>query len=190
MRELAIRIRFTKHCLGHVKKFHWVESKKRSYFLMPRNPDGRVVFLPTWWRTILVKAADVLCRHQEDVKSVRFSLEVDGAPRPIPGEFYYRHYKENRFSKHEAFFPGDVVGLTCIVPEAISDDDFTRLLSLAGTYYGISPARPNEFGHFTVVSVQPNGFAPGAGRQDVSADSGEATKNVNSMMEKVEPPVA
>jgi hypothetical protein len=159
MRELSVRICFTAHCLGNVKKFHIEKGKKRTYFLMPKTHDGKVIFMPVWWKAILAKAADVFCRHQDEVKKIVFSMEVDGNPRAIPEQFYHRYYAEDRFSKHEAFFPGDVIGVTCIVPDAISDQDFGRLMTLAGKYCGISPARPNEYGFFSVVSVQPSGLS-------------------------------
>lgn len=157
MRELTVRIRFTKHCLGNVKRFHWEKGKKRSFFLLPKNPEGRVIFLPTWWKALLTKAAEVACHFQDEVKKISFSLEVDGLPRPVPEHFFRRYYDEGRFSKHEAFWPGDTVGVTCLVPDTINDEEFHRLMALIGRYWGISPAKPNEYGFFDVVSVQPCG---------------------------------
>ena len=158
MRELSVRIKFTSPCLGQVKRIWHEGGKKRSHFLLPRNPStGRVIFLPTWWQALLLRAAEVMCRHQSVVKAIRFGIEVDGLPRPLPGGFYFRYYREKCFAKHEAFFPGDEIGLTCLVPDEIDDDDFRRLVEIAGKYYGMSPARPNEYGFFTVESVQPIG---------------------------------
>ena len=152
MREMAVSLEFSKHCLGNVKRTCWEGGKRRSYFLLPRSPSGKVIFLPTWWTSVLIKAAEVFCRHQDLVKSIKFSLEVEGSPQAA---FHRRYIKENQFSKHEAFFPGDVVNLTCLVPESISDEDLRQLLSIVGKYYGISPGRPNEYGFFTVLSVRP-----------------------------------
>jgi hypothetical protein len=182
MRELAVRIQFTKHCLGNVKKFHWEKGKKRYFFLLPRSPEGRVIFLATWWTAVLIKAAEVLCHFQDDVRSVKFSLEVDGLPRPVPEEFYRRFYEGERFSKHEAFFPGDCIGLTCIVPSTISDENFQRLMTIVGKYYGISPARPNEYGYFTVLSVQP------CGPRRTLREQLTITENSDVVLIKSEPP--
>jgi len=129
------------------------------------------MFLNTWWKAILKRAADILCKHQGEVKRIRFDVEVDGTPHPLEEAFeevdgdkvptvrghFHRYYKADRFAKHEAFFPGTVIGLRCIVPQTISDDDFRRLLELAGKYCGISPACPNEYGFFTVESIQSTG---------------------------------
>ena len=186
MRELQVRIKFTTHCLGAEKRQSRQQGKLRTHFEFTRSQDGRVLFLNTWWRTILKKAAQTLCRHQKEIKTVRFSMEVDGDPRPIPSELYHRYYETKRFAKHEAFFPGDIVGVTCLVPTKISDEDFYRLLTLAGKYYGISPARPfEEFGFFSVESIRPT--APL--RQKQLAAEEEEAEGVNQSA-KVEPPVA
>jgi len=98
-------------------------------------------------------------------------LEVDGSANKlvevietVGGErvstlqgHFHRYYAEERFVKHEAFFPGTIIGLRCIVPQAINDDDFRRLMELAGKYCGISPGCPNEYGFFSVESIQPTG---------------------------------
>jgi hypothetical protein len=157
--------------LGNNKRHHRQNGKLRSHFLLLRDPDGDVIFLRTWWRAVLRQAAEILCRHQKQVENIRFALKVDGRPReleeyeerdPATGKtrlmvrgYFFRHYRPDRFAKHEAFFPGDVVGLTCAVPSSISDQDFMELMSYAGEYVGISPARPGEFGFFKVESVRP-----------------------------------
>ena len=156
MRELSVRIKFTKHCLGNVKKLRHDETsgKKQTYFVLPRTPDGHIVFLPTWWQANMRFAADVLCRHQDKVSEILFDMLVDGKPKPIPSNLFRRWYGRNLFAFHEAFYPGQEVGVNAIVPDEVSDDDFRRLLDLAGRFKGISPARPGEFGLFTVESVR------------------------------------
>jgi len=164
MRELTVRIKFTSPCLGNAKKFHNIrvqgKRKKRTYFVHLRNPSNCVMFLPTWWQAIMRNAADVLSRHQQEVKGIRFALEVDGQPRPIPEQLFNRYYDENRYSRHEAFMAGDTIGVTCVVPDQISDDDFWRLMQYAGKFYGISPCRPGEFGFFTVEKMEKCGLEP------------------------------
>lgn len=153
MRELAIRIRFTTPCLGKEKKhYRDTKAKKTRYkFVFNRSPNGRVVFLPTWWRAIVTKAADVLARHQSAVKQVRFGCEIDGQPEK---DLFLRYYDDDKFASHEIFAANSVVGFTCLVPHRITDEDFERILTYAGRYYGISPARPNEYGLFEVESVR------------------------------------
>lgn len=159
MRELSVRIRFTTPCLGKEKK-HYRDGKKTRYkFMFNRSPNGRVVFLPTWWRAIVIKAAELLARHQDAVKAIRFGCEIDGQPKK---ELYSRYYDSNRFANHEVFTSGSVIGFTCLVPHDISDEEFERLLNYAGKYFGISPARPNEFGFFEVASVQRSGVGSDA----------------------------
>lgn len=151
MRELSVRIRFTVPCLGKDKKSYRHEGKLRYKFVFQRSPQGKVVFLPTWWRAIMLKAANVMSQHQRAAEEIRFNPEVDGQPRK---ELFTRWYDESKFTNHEYFPDGSVIGLTCIVPDSISDEDFERLLTYAGKYFGISPARPNEFGFFEVEQIQ------------------------------------
>lgn len=164
MRELTVRLKFTSPCLGHVKKQYTIRTggkkKKRSYFLHLRNPQGQVIFLPTWWQAIMRNAADVLSRYHKEVKELRFALEVDGQPRPIPDQLYNRYYAPDRYARHEAFWAGDTIGISCLVPDSISDDDFWRLMEYAGRYFGISPCRPGEYGFFVVESVKRCGLEP------------------------------
>jgi hypothetical protein len=156
MRELTVRIRFTAHCLGNVRKHYRERGRLRNYYVLPRNPNGQVIFMPTWWAATLRRAAEVLCKYYGEVQQIRFAMEVSGNPRPIPAQLYRRYFEDSKFSQHEAFFPGDVISVTCLVPEAIDDDDFRRLMTLAGKYCGMSPGHPNtQFGFYEVESITP-----------------------------------
>lgn len=156
MRELAVRLRFTTPCLGNVRKRYRVHGKIRHYFVLPRNMDtGKVVLMPTWWLATLRRAAEILCRHHKEVEKIRFALEIDGNPRPAPGELFRRYFDADKFSQHEAFLAGDLIGVTCVVPDTISDDDFLRLLNYAGKYCGMSPGHPGKYGFYAVESIRP-----------------------------------
>lgn len=149
MRELTVRIRFTKASLGNVKK--------GDTFHLPRNPQGYVTFLAGWHRANLRFAAAVLNIHHEEVEKIHWDIAVDGAVRDQP--WYRRYYKSgggrSRFVQHEAFFAGQEVGVNCVVPSTITDDEFWRLMAVAGQYRGLSPARPGEYGFFEVVGLRP-----------------------------------
>lgn len=153
MRELTVRIRFTKPSLGNVKQ------PKSGRFVLPRNPvTGEVTFLASWHRSNMQFAAQLLGRHQDEVKKVHWDLNVDAAV--LPDRWYRRYYTVNgtskeRFVVHESFRPGQIVGVNCVVPASIPDDDFWELMRIAGQYKGLSPARPEEFGRFEVVSIRP-----------------------------------
>jgi hypothetical protein len=154
MRELSVRIRFTTPCLGKEKRHYRdpVSGKTRYKFIFTRAPaSSKVVFLPTWWRSIILKAAELSASGHVAAGKIRFGCELDGQPQR---ELYRRYYSDTQFSAHEVFAAGAVVGATCVVPHEISDEEFERLLSCAGKYFGISPARPNEFGYFEVVNIQ------------------------------------
>lgn len=153
MRELTVRIRFTKHSLGNVKR------PKTGRFAFARNPSsGAVTFLSSWHRANLRFAAQLLGRHQADVEKILWDINVDGV---VSRDSWYRRFytvsgtNKQRYVLHESFTPGQVVGINCVVPASISDDDFWELMRIAGQYKGLSPARPEEFGHFEVVSIRP-----------------------------------
>ena len=151
MRELTVRISFTKHSLGSVKK-------ENGRFLLARNPAGAVTFLASWHNANMRFAAQILGRHQDEVGKILWDIAVDAT---VKRDSWFRRYyavtgsARQRYVLHESFVPGQVVGIYCVVPAAISDDDFWQLMQLAGRYKGLSPARPGEFGNFEVVSIRP-----------------------------------
>jgi hypothetical protein len=155
MRELTVRIRFTRHSLGNVK------SGAEGRFTFARSLEGFVLFMPAWHRENLRLAAQVLGRHQDEVDKICWDIRVDGSV----GQPDYKRYfggggSKKRYALHEAFWPGQTVGLHCVVPTPISDDDLRRLMQLAGQYRGLSPWKPGEFGLFEVDQILPRRVTP------------------------------
>lgn len=155
-RELTVRIRFTRHCLGNVKS-----RERGGRFLLPRNPQGFVTFMASWHRANMRFAAQLLGRHQDEVEKIRWDIAVDGA---VLRDCWYRRYypaktnsgtRQQRYVTHETFTPGQVVGIHCAVPSAISEEDLWQLMRLAGQYCGLSPCKPGEFGFFEVDAIVP-----------------------------------
>lgn len=153
MRELTVRIRFTKPSLGNVKQ------RGTGRFTFARSlGTGAVTFLASWHRANMVFAAKCLGRHQGEVEKICWDINVDGC---VPRDSWHRRYytvsgvNKQRYVLHESFRAGQTVGLNCVVPAAITDDDLWQLMALAGQYRGISPARPGEFGYYEVVSIRP-----------------------------------
>lgn len=166
MRELTIRIRFTTRSLGNVP-----EPTSLGRLFMPRNVDGGVIFLATWHNANMRFAAKVLGKHQDEVDKIVWDIVVDSSPHE--DRWFKRFYTKTeggkaRFVIHETFVPGQVVGINCVVPNAISDEDMWRLMNLAGQYKGLSPARPFEFGKFEVESIRPRRGAAGDQEQEES----------------------
>jgi len=152
MRELTVRISFTKHCLGSVKS-----RAKDASFTLPRSPSGTVTFLASWHHANMRFAAQLLGKHQDEVGKILWDINVDGLPQ---GDGWYRRYYwasngKRRYVVHEAFLAGQVVGLNCVVPSTITDDDFWRLMALSGQYRGLSPWKPGEYGFFGVEGLRP-----------------------------------
>ncbi len=151
MREVTVRVKFTKHSLGSVKR-------ENGKFFMPRNPAGDVTFLASWHLANMRIAAQLLGRHQDEVSKILWDIAVDGK---VQRDSWFRRYytvagsSRQRYALHESFVPGQTVSINCVVPAAITDDDLWQLMSLAGRYKGLSPAKPGDFGHFEVVSIRP-----------------------------------
>jgi len=141
VQEVQARLKFNNHCLGNRR------DKRVSKML--RDPSGKAMFLATWWKSIMVYSAKVLNRYHELAKKIDWDPVVEGRT----GE-YKRFYKRSSYTVHEAFFPGDVIAVNAVLPPGLSIDDFHRLLSVAGTYRGISPYGHDErYGTFEVISV-------------------------------------
>ena len=148
MRELTVRIRFTAASLGDVK-----EAGKSGNFVMPKDPNGRVTFMTSWHSQNMKFAAKLLGRHQDEVSKIHWDMVVDGIPRRWHRRFY-TNGQRTRYVQHECFENGQVVGINCVVPSKITDDDFWQLMELAGRYCGLSPYRPRHHGLFEVVSLR------------------------------------
>lgn len=151
MRELTIRIRFTRACLGNVQEKHG-----QGRFLLPRTPDRRVMFLSTWHAQNMKLAASLLGRYQTEIDKIFWDVAIDG--NPGRDSWYKRYYANGsgrqRYALHEAFLPGTCVSINCAVPTSISDDGMIQLMRLAGRYKGLSPHHPGEYGQFEVESVR------------------------------------
>jgi len=154
MLEVTVRLKFNQVCPGDVKR----PDGKNFILAMRRDPEGRVMFLPTWWAGITRYAAKVLNRHQASVKKIRWDPVVDGNPRrwrrylPLPSN---KPDARPRYAIHEAFMPGETIGVNCVLPSDIAMDDLWQLLDIAGTYKGISSYKPDEgYGTFKVEEIR------------------------------------
>jgi len=153
IRELTVRIEFQTPCLGDRKR-------ENGDFVFSRSPTGQIIFLASWHRANMVLAAKLLGRHHDSALGIMFDIHVDGKTRRGE-ERWHRIYHpadgkgKQRYSKHEAFHPGDVIGLNCVVPNKIGEEDFWTMMNKAGQYRGISPWKPGEYGFFEVVSIRP-----------------------------------
>lgn len=169
MRELTVRIRFLKACLGNVKDRAHADGR----FLLPRTPNGAVMFLAQWHRANMHVASRILGRWHGDVKKILWDVTVDCT---LPSDRWYRRWygpgDKKRYVIHEAFFPGQVIGVNCVVPPSIPDEDLWALFRIAGQYKGLSPFQPGEFGHFEVVSIRDRRSPP---LGDDCGEKGETT---------------
>jgi len=157
MQEVSIRLRFIRECLGSAKRR---KGRDQTVFRMPRDHRGRVMFLPSWWGSLMDYAAKVNNLGQSLVRKIDWDPIVDGAPRKdwrrIITPASEDAKKRTRYAVHEAFPPGAVIGVNAVLPDGMTVDDFQELLTIAGTYRGISPFRASEetYGTFEIVSVK------------------------------------
>ena len=153
MRELTVRIRFLTPCLGNQKI-----KDGSGKFVFQRSPDNNIIFLASWHHSNMRMAAQLLNRFQSAVLDVHWDIHVDGKLKENKWhKNYYRATKSSklRYSLHEAFHQNQIIGINCLVPNEIADEDFWRLMSKAGQYKGLSPWKPGEFGFYDVVSIRP-----------------------------------
>ena len=118
---------------------------------------NQVIFMPTWWRDILEYGARAASPSisGELAKRVTFAPTVDGQIKS-----YRRHYKDHGrpgSCQHEAFIPGQVIGVRAMLPDGLRAEDLERILYTAGQYKGISPYGKDAlgYGRFEVLEVQP-----------------------------------
>ena len=157
MQEVSIRLRFLRECLGSAKRQN---GRGQTVFYMLRDPQKRIMFLPTWWHSLMAYAAKVRNLGQQLVSGINWDPHVDGSVRGdwrrivVPAS---RDSKQRaRYALHEAFPPGSVIGVNAVIPDGLSIEALQDLLSVAGTYRGISPFRSQDenYGTFEVVSVK------------------------------------
>jgi hypothetical protein len=156
MQEVSIRLRFIRECLGSAKR---QKGQDQTVFCMPRDPRGHVMFLPSWWKSLMAYAAKVRNLGQSLVGNIDWDPIVDGAPtnwRRIIVPPSKDRKRRARYAMHEAFPPGSFIGIKAVLPDGLSLDDFQEILTTAGTYRGISPYQPpgESYGTFEVQSVK------------------------------------
>jgi hypothetical protein len=153
MRERTVRIQYSAPALGTRK------IDRAGRFEFQRSPvNGRIIFLPSWQQSNMRLAAKLLGRHQTAVDQVRWDPHIDGELRDDRWHRIYYRAKQSRrlrYSRHEAFFPGQEVEIHMALPNAITDVEFLQLMDKAGQYKGLSPWRPGEYGFFRTVSIYP-----------------------------------
>lgn len=156
MQEVTIRLRITQPCLGFVKRE--LPSGRGVIYKMPRDCQDRVVFLTSWWLERMQYAARVVGKCYDSVTDIAWATNIDGRvsewKRTVTASADGR---KPRYALHEAFRPRAELGITAVLPSSISIPDFIDLLTVIGTYKGISPfqAKDETYGTFEVLSVLP-----------------------------------
>lgn len=175
MIEVTARLRFTHKCLGSVKE---KRANNDVVFKMPRAPDGRVMFLPSWWNTGVKRAAKLLNRHQTLVKKIEWDPCIEGRPNGKLNRDVRPKGKPWWVAVHEIFDAGAEIGVNAILPDGLSIDDFWQILEIVGTYRGVSPFQLDgrQYGTFEVVGLQRRNRMPPAERVPDEATEGIEAK--------------
>ena len=157
MQEVTIRLRFTNPCLGFAPR--QLENGRRDViYRMPRDGQGRVIFLTSWWHSRMLYAAKVTGVCYNKANRIDWSQPVDGSVtqwrRTVATA---KEGRRQRYALHESFRPGAEIGINAVLPDSITIDEFTTLLTVIGTYKGISPFQCEDatYGTFEVLSVMP-----------------------------------
>lgn len=161
MQEVTIRLRFVRECLGSAKRKKRKGQSSQTVFCFARDHRDRIMFLPTWWAVLMRYAAKVAGRAYGIVGEINWDPIVDGKPRSDWKRTVVSAHddpkRRERYAIHEAFPPGAVVGINAVIPGGLTVDELSDLLTIAGTYKGISPFRAEDaqYGTFEVLSVKP-----------------------------------
>lgn len=172
-KELQIRLEFTTPCLGNERNDDPEPNR------MMRDTGGSVIFLQSWWRACIGEAADIYGKHQKRVSDIRWNPCVDGTIE-LHKRFYYKQGIKY-FKEHESFLQGAVIGVKALVPDDVPVEDFHEIMSLAGTYRGISPfGWRHGYGKFIVREVtqtygRGGSITEGQGKHDGCVSDNSAT---------------
>jgi len=161
--EVVTRLEFTTPCLGNVRD--------PQCDRMQRDRDGRVIFMPSWWRAAFAKAATALSRYHRLVDKIHPALQIDGTLTRIKRAY---GSKMDRYKLHEGYAVGAVISARFILPFGMTIGQFTELLEATGDYIGISPyGWQLDYGRFKVREVIRRARGtPEKGRTSSSGNSG------------------
>jgi hypothetical protein len=164
--EVIARLKFVTPCLGAER------GGPGNTDRMLRGHNGRIVFMQSWWRTMLSTAAQALNRYVDQVEQIQIDPEVQGETG-----VYRRWWGNGCWKEHEAFLPGMEIEVCFLLPARPALNEFRVLLEKAGRYFGISPYGWREnFGRFDVISLRPKveEGAQGHDNGDVAGDRTDA----------------
>jgi hypothetical protein len=156
VQEVTVKLRFNRVCLGAAKR----RRHGQVYFGFDRDPENRVMFMPSAWLSVMRYAAKLANKHYSVVQKIDWCPLVEGTPR----NDWRRTIVSNQgaetrshYAVHEAFQPGDVISLSCVIPDEITFADFEQLLEIVGKYKGFSPFNnaTEHYGTFEVISIGP-----------------------------------
>lgn len=146
MKEVEITIKFITPCLGNVRR-------KDSPDEMLKDAQGRIIFLPAWWKVFAHAGARLMSKHQQRVADIRWNPIVTIKEGAV--EIYKRFYTDTEYKEHESFLPGTTISIKAMIPDGIPIVDLKELLGIAGTYQGFSPyGHGNRFGYLEVAEIQ------------------------------------
>lgn len=156
MQEVTLTLRFNRACLGAAKR----RKHSQVVFSFERDPNGRVMFMPAAWASLMRYAAKLANRHQTAVRQIDWCPVITGEPcndwrRTVVTQS--GSAPKSHFVVHEAFRPGDSVCVSAVLPDEITSAEFEHLLTLVGRYKGFSPFNNDseKYGTFEVVSIRP-----------------------------------
>jgi hypothetical protein len=156
VQEVTVTLRFNRVCLGAAKR----RRHGQVYFGFDRDPENRVMFMPSAWLSVMRYAAKLANKHHSIVQKIDWCPLVEGTPRNDWRRTIISNHagdKRSHYAVHEAFQPGDAISVSCVIPDEILLPDFEQLLTIVGKYKGFSPFNnaTEHYGTFEVISIKP-----------------------------------
>jgi len=146
--EVHVKLEFATPCLGNERNDDPEPNR------MIRSGSGGIIFLQSWWHGCTAAAAERFSMHQQRIRAVKWSAEVEGESTLID-RFYYKGAGTKHIKKHEGFAACATVGVRALVPDDVPLEDFKSILSIAGEFFGISPfGWKKGYGRFKVLEVE------------------------------------
>jgi len=141
--EVVATLRFSTPCLGNIRQ--------SDYDKMQRDPDGNIIFLPSWWKAAFIQASTAINQHRKMVDKILPALVVEGALTKIKRRYGSRAHEVH---EHEGFDETSLVVVRFALSPGVAVEQFRELLQAVGSYVGFSPYRQTDCGFFTVVSLE------------------------------------
>lgn len=151
MKKVRLVIKFKSQCLGHI-------PKTNEYFMFPRDAEGKVMIMQSWWRASLRKATEQLEQPPSpELKqlSQRILLETKCVECST---VMTKEMPQGKQVTYDCFPIGAILDLNFLVPLGISDAAIRQAFERVGSWIGLSPRHAGEgYGRYEILKFEIGG---------------------------------